>query len=68
MTAIRWTGVWSWRILRAVGPASVLLLQGPCALTSEEVRTVASNSFQSFINGLFSNVVKDLVSAAFGLN
>ena len=68
MTAIRRTSVWSWRILWAVGPASLLVLQGPCTLTSEEVRTVASNSFQSFINGLFSNVLKDLVSAAFGLN
>jgi hypothetical protein len=44
------------------------VLQGGCLLTSEEVRAIASGSLQNFVNGLVSNVAKDIFNAAFGLN
>lgn len=56
------------RALQVTALALLAMYQGPCALTSEEVRAIASNSFQGFVNGLVANVVKDLFNAAFGLN
>ena len=54
-------------ILFAPAMLAGTLLQPGC-LTGEEIRAVASNSLQSFVNGLFGNVIKDLANALFGLN
>ena len=54
--------------LQLVAVTLVAMFQGGCVLTSEEMRAIASSSFQSFVNGIVANVAQDVFNAAFGLN